>query len=639
MANYYKDNDDLRFYVEKGLDWGPLVEAVEQGYRFEEGPRNLAEALEGYRDLLEMWGEFVGEEVAPRAEAFDRVHPKLEDGEAVCAPEWDEVFEMIKSLELHGMSLPRELDGMNLPLTLYFINAEILGRADVSAMSHHSFHGGIAMALLFYSLMEGTTEWSRESGRLIRTRFGDAVREIARGEAWGCMDITEPDAGSDMAALRTRAVLDDEGVWRLTGQKIFITSGYGKHHIVIARTEESTGAGPMGGLDGLSLLWVKAYDDNPDGTRTRYATVDRLEDKLGHHGSVTAAITFENTPGELIGERGEGFKQMLLLMNNARIGVAAESLGICEAAWRMARDYAAERRSMGKTIDRHEMIAEYLEQMETDIQGIRALMMHACWHEELGQRLTVAQRYLMEPDSLEARRMQKRIDRLKWSAREVTPLVKYLASEKSVEHSRMCIQIHGGVGYTTEYGGERLLRDAMVMPIYEGTSQIQSLMVMKDTLGRVMKNPQGFVTRATRARWRAMSARDPLERRVAKLEMGVNEVVQLMIRRTATDKLKGLSNVPMGEWSDQFFKNWDPKRDFAFAMLHAERLTKMKIDAKVAEILLDQAQRFDERRDVLERWLERAEPRSRFLADEIATTGDRLLAKLGGDEAAEEAAG
>src|SRR5690606_24172364 len=174
---------------------------------------------------------------------------------------------------------------------------------------------------------------------------------------------------------------DDDGNWYVTGQKIFLTSGHGKHHIVIARTEPD-----KPGLAGLSLFHVPAYEDMPDGTRRRIAVIDRLEEKLGHHGSATAAVSFDRAPARLIGRRGEGFQLMLLLMNNARVGVGFESIGVCEAAYRKARDYAAERRSMGKTIDRHEMIADFLDEMQTEILGLRALAMQCAWHEELHQR-------------------------------------------------------------------------------------------------------------------------------------------------------------------------------------------------------------------------------------------------------------
>jgi hypothetical protein len=222
-------------------------------------------------------------------------------------------------------------------------------------------------------------------------------------------------------------------------------------------------------------------------------------------------------------------------------------------------------------------------------------------------------------------------------ARRLTPLLKYLAAEKAVEHARTSLQIHGGNGYTKDYLPEKLLRDALVMPIYEGTSQIQALMAMKDTLGGIIKNPQAFVKRLAQTRWRALSNRNPLERRVAQLQTVSLSAQQHLVLRTAGNKVRGLRRKPIGEWTDELTKNWNPKRDFAFAMLHAERLIQLLGDIAIAELLLAQADKHPERADVLERHLERAEPRARYLLDQITSTGHRLLEEL--SPAAAEATG
>ena len=629
MANFYKDNEDLQFYVDHGIDWTPLVELTERGFHSEDGWKSVDEALQFYRDVLEMVGEFTAEEVAPIAATLDHAGLTLEGGEVVEPPEHKALFDKIKDLELHGLPAPRELGGMNAPMLLYMLNSEMFARADVSVMSHHGFHGGIAMAMLLYSMHEGTTKVDPKTGLITETRFKDAVEEILRGEAWGCMDITEPDAGSDMGAIRAKGEQDDRGDWFVTGPKIFITSGHGKYHFVIARTEKSKGDGAFDGLEGLSLFLVKTYEDTPEG-RVRYATVSRLEEKLGHHGSVTATIDFDESPAWLIGKRGEGFKLMLMLMNNARVGVGFESLGLCEAAHRLASAYAAERRSMGKTIDRHEMIADYLDEMHTGIQGIRAMAVVAAYCEEMAQKCELAAKLgLYGMDAVSKKRYERDARRYKRRARYLTPLLKYHAAEAAVRYTRLGIQIHGGVGYTVEFGAERLLRDALVMPIYEGTSQIQALMAMKDSLASVFKNPQAFVKRMAQARWRSVSARDGLERRVARMQALAYSAQQHLISKTAVAKLRSLTGQPIAEWGHAL-KGWDPKRDFAHAMLHAERLTQLLADTAICEILHDQAKVHPDRKDVLERYLDRCEPRARFLHDEITTTGDRLIERLSG---------
>jgi hypothetical protein len=319
---------------------------------------------------------------------------------------------------------------------------------------------------------------------------------------------------------------------------------------------------------------------------------------------------------------------MLTLMNNARLGVGFESLGLAECAVRMAREYAEQRRSMGKPIARHEMIADYLDEMQTDIHGIRALAVAAAAHEELAQKLDLIQRFIPNAPAEERARIERDLPRHKARARRFTPLLKYYAAEKAVEIARRSVQILGGVGYTKDYGAEKLLRDAMVMPIYEGTSQIQALMAMKDTLGTILKKPQAFVTRLGQAGWRAMSARDPLERRVAKIQALSLSAQQHLVTRTAITKIGGLADKPIGSWKSALTKDWDPKRDFALAMLHAERLTRLLADEAIAELLLDQAKKWPERRPLLERWLDRIEIRDKALHEEITTTGARILEQL-----------
>ncbi|MFW6087630.1 MAG: acyl-CoA dehydrogenase family protein [Myxococcota bacterium] len=637
MANYYKDNEDLKYYVEKGIDWAPLVEITERRSEDPERPESPESAVAFYRDILHMVGEFVAEEMAPKAAAIDRQGVKLVDGEVQFPAELDDIFDKIKELDLHGMCLPRELGGLNVPLLVYFLNTEVMGRADVSAMAHHSFHGGIAMAMLAFSVKEGTTEIDDDNA-ITATRWQRYIGEIARGEAWGCMDITEPDAGSDMARLRAVGEQDENGQWRVTGEKIFITSGHGKYHFVIARTEKAGDPNdPMAGLEGLSMFLVPTYEEDAEGNRKRIVELARVEEKMGHHGSATCTLVFDRAPADLVGERGDGFKQMLLLMNNARLGVGFECLGLCEAAYRLARDYAAERTSMGKTIDQHEMIADYLEEMATDVQAIRALGVHGAVHEELAQKIGMRLELEKNLSGADRARLERERSHHQKQARRVTPLLKYYGAEKAVEHARRAVQIHGGNGYTKEYGAEKLLRDAVVMPIYEGTSQIQALMAMKDTLGLIMKDPQGFLTRVAQTRWRALRARDPLERRVARLQSTSLGVQQHLITRTAGDKFKSLLDKPVTEWGDRLLKSWDPKRDFAFAMLHAERLIRILVDETVAELFLEQAKKHPERREVLERWLDRVEPRTKLLAEEITTTGHRLLASLARRQAAADA--
>lgn len=629
MPNFFEDNQDLQFYVKKAIDWKSLVELTEYKFRAKDGFQNAEEAVEFYQDVLKMVGDFVANEVAPKTKEIDRTHPRLENGNVLFPPVLDEIFEQVRQLELHGMCIPRELGGMNCPFLIFLITTELMARADVSVAAHVGFHGGMALAMLVFSIMEGTTEFDVENVCIKDTRFREYIEEIIAGEAWGSMDITESGAGSDMAAMATRGEQDEDGNWFLTGQKIFITSGHAKYHFVIARTEETKKDDAFAGLKGLSMFLVPAYRTGENGEREYLAKFDSLEEKLGHHGSATVAISYDRTPACLIGKRGDGFRIMLIMMNNARVGVGFESLGVCEAAHRLAVDYAAERTSMGKTLNKHEMIADYLAEMETDIQAIRALCMTGAKDEERVQRLGILMNVVPPKDQAERDAIEKMIKGHQKKSRRITPLVKYLGAEKAVEMSRRCIQIHGGFGYTQEYGAEKLLRDAMVLPIYEGTSQIQSLMVMKDSLMGVLNTPGAFLKGNLKARWQGCFGASSSERRVARLQARHCAAIRYLMRRLVMKKLGALRGRPMIAWGKEF-KDWDPKRDFALAMLHAERLTRMLVDVAVCEVLLEQAQQFPERQEVLDRYIERAEPRSRFLYNEIRTTGTSLLERLEG---------
>lgn len=630
MSNYFTDNEDLRWYVERGIDWAPLVEATEYGFRAPDAFARVEDAVAFYREALESVGALAARYIGERAALIDRQHPRVEGGEVVEGEAMREAFAAFKEAELHRLAFPRELGGLNAPLLVYFLAGELIARGDVGAMTHFSFHGGIGMAMLAYSIYEGSTRFDVEGGRIESTRFQRQIEEIVRGDAWGCMVITEPDAGSDMARLRARAEQDSEGVWRLSGQKIFITSGHAKYHLVIARTEPapSQEQGPGAGLDGLSLFLVQAYEEREDGTRERFVTIDRVEDKLGHNSSVTAALTYDRAPAQLIGRRGEGFRSMLVLMNNARVGVSFEGLGIIEAAYRLARDYAEGRRSMGKPIAQHEMIADYLDEMHTDLRALRALAVASAYAEETAQKLGILSRFEVKLSDRERARIADELPRASARARRFTPLLKYATAERAVEHARRCVQIHGGVGYTREYGAEKLLRDALVLPIYEGTSQIQALMAMKDTLNGIVKDPAGFARKSAQQALRARSARDPLERGVARVQSLCRAAERSLITRTAADKLQTVRHLPIGQWKGALSKKWDPKRDFALAMLHAERLTRMLVDEAVCEVLWEQCQRDPTRRPLLERYLERCEVRDELLLREITTTGARLLSSL-----------
>ncbi|MHC4830744.1 MAG: acyl-CoA dehydrogenase family protein, partial [Planctomycetota bacterium] len=598
-----------------------LVRIVENDFTMPDGPEDTEEAKELYFAILEEVGRFVAKEVAPVAHEFDSTGSKLVDGEVVAPESFNRVFEGLKAMDLHGLNAPRSLGGMNAPLVLYFALAEVMARADCGVMTHHGFHGGIGMSLLQYAAHEGNVHF--ENGDLVVDRFEQAMRECFSGEAWGAMVLTEPDAGSDLGRISTRAVKDAAGVWRVTGEKIFITSGHGQWHIVLARSSDAPG------LEGLSLYLVPRIIER-DGKKVDNFVVTKVEKKVGHNSSSTCSLLYEDSEAELIGQPGEGFKLMLVLMNNARVAVSFEALGLCESAHRMATEYTNERESMGKRLSQHELVAKKLLDMDTDIRGFRALCFEAARTVEMAHRIETKLRFDAPKDLDECRRLERKMKRLQRYGRKLTPLVKYITSEGAVAITRENMQLHGGMGYITETGADKLLRDALVLPVYEGTSQIQALMALKDHLGFVTKNPAAFLRRSARARVNARRARGT-RKLFHEAEVNVNRAIETIVARIFGTKLKAewagkLGTGPLLErmnyLTSGFMRSWDAKEDFAQGLVFAEPLCEMLAHVATAKVLLTQAEAHAEREPFARRYIRKMTPRVHALLMEIQMGAD-----------------
>lgn len=634
-TNFFLDNDDLRFQLSR-VDWPTLVALQEGAFQDADAFKDPAEARAFYEEVLTQLGELVAKEIAPYERELDEEHPELVDGEVIVPPRMKKIMGQLHEMGAFSLTLPRRLGGSNCPLLISNILVEMFCRADASVAGEYGFHGGIAQALLFYSLEEGSVEM--KDGYAVATRFDDVVRRIIDHNEWGAMVLTEPGAGSDLARLTARATQRADGTWRLTGQKIYITAGHGDHHIVIARSEDLQ---THPGLKGLSLFYVPRFVDE-NGKRCAKDTpgakknfeIGGVEHKMGQHSAVAATIHYEESHAELLGTRGHGFLGMLLLMNNARIAVGFEGIGTCEAAYRVARAYAEERVTMGKPIARHEMIADALDEMDVMIRGLRAITFEAAFHEEVSARLKVNSQARPPSSEEEKREIEKRARKHKRRARHLTPLIKYVAGEECVRQARMTMQILGGLGYIVETGAEKILRDALVIPVYEGTSQIQALMALKDNLQAAMRNPARFLSDTATARLESLSGRSELERGEAKLRWYALSAMQTIITRIAADKLGDVKGRPLAEWRTAFMKDWDPARDFSFGLLHAERLTKLLSWAAIAETLVRQADEVkgtadhDERHQLALRFIERFEPRARGVVGEIEATGGSLLGRV-----------
>ena len=448
MANFYRDNDDIRFLF-RHMDIGSIAEIMEEGFKFAKefdyAPADAAEAIENYDLVLESLGQLSGDFVAPRSEDIDRQGSRLnEDGTVSYADGIKESLDMLAKANVMGFTLPHRFGGLNFPNLIYSIAIEIVSRADASLMNLFGLQG----------IAETINAFASEE---VKQKY---LREFAAGKVTGAMVLTEPDAGSDLQSCKLRAFQDDGGQWYLHGVKRFITNGCGEILLVLARSEPDR----SGGL-GLSLFVCQ---------RGPTVHVRRIEDKLGIHGSPTCELFFDNTPCELIGERKRGLALYVMsLMNGARIGISAQSVGIAEAAYRVARDYAASRKQFGGPIEKLPAVRDMVIDMKIDIEAARALLYET--GRVVDYDIGYSKKLELNPpaDKEQLKQLKEASRRYSRYAGMLTPMTKYFSSEMCNRVAYNAIQILGGSGFMRDYPCERFARDARITTIYEGTSQLQ----------------------------------------------------------------------------------------------------------------------------------------------------------------------
>jgi len=444
MPNFYTDNPDIRLCL-AGLDMDRAIALREGDFHeareYEFAPRDAAEAKEQYEALLTLAGEIAAEFVAPRAEIIDKEGNVYRDGEVILHPELRACIQRFREADLMGLAMPRRFGGLNVPQTVKIAVIEMVARADASLMN----------IVGLQDIAETIDAFAKEDLKK------EVLPRLCGGDATAAMVFTEPDAGSDLGSVRLRAEVEDEArnLWRLSGTKRFITNGCGDVLVVLARSEADSS-----GARGLSCYLVR----KGEGVRIR-----RIENKLGIHGSPTCEIQFNRAPGYLIGTRKRGLIDTAMeIMNGARLGIAAQALGIAEAAAREAKRYAESRVQFGRAIRIMPPVYEMLAQMRIRIEAARALMYRAAQVVELlkdlGERANAGSATAGE------RQEVKMLTRL---AAAVTPLAKYYATEMSNVVASDAIQVLGGSGYMKDYPVERYFRDARITNIYEGTTQLQ----------------------------------------------------------------------------------------------------------------------------------------------------------------------
>jgi alkylation response protein AidB-like acyl-CoA dehydrogenase len=579
--NFFTDNEDIQFHFRQGVGWDRFVPLWEEGFRFEDGPRTLDEARELYEETLREAGEYAGREIAPTAREIDAQGVSFAEGRVVHPPALLRNIEGLKKLGVMGLNLPRDLGGANFPFSASTFLFEILSRACTNTMLLYAFYQGPAVPIARFGTREQKERW---------------VPRLASGEISGSVAMTEPDAGSDVGNVSTAAV-PEGGHWRVTGRKQFITNGCGDVSVVLARTEPGSK-----GLQGLSMLVVPRVENGRDNFR-----VARPETKMVIRGSATCELSFESSCAELLGPRGAGFAQILTFMNEARMAVAIQGLGIAEAAAIAARAYAERRVQMGKPIARHEMVADMLLDMETEVAALRALVYRCV---QLQDRILGLER------APAARGRDAELAVLRRALRDRTPVLKWFGSERPLWVARTAVQVHGGYGVVQDYDVERHYRDALILPIYEGTSQIQALMSLKDQSRWVGERP-----------WRLLAGAVSVEAPSDVLGDGVRDLAS-EYNRTLRHVL-GRSGAYGAMAARIVGRHADPSDErLAFARRHAERLLAMLAYTRAAEALAAHAVASPRHRRLAERFVSRALPLLR-MHGEVVRSGEGGVPEAG----------
>ena len=442
MANYYSDHPEIEFHLNHPL-MKRVVDLKERNYaekdQFEDAPVNYEDAIENYKRLLDITGDVAGNIIEPNSESVDQEGPHLENGRMIYASKTFENLEATRKAGLWGLSMPRRYGGLNLPNAVFSMASEIISAADAGFQNIWSLQSCID------TLYEFGSEEQRQK----------YIPRICAGETMS-MDLTEPDAGSDLQRVMLKATQDEDGTWRLNGVKRFITNGDSDIHLVLARSEEGTKDGR-----GLSMF---IYDKRDGGV-----TVRHIEHKLGIHGSPTCELVYKNAKAELCGNTRLGLiKYVMALMNGARLGIAAQSVGVEQEAYNEGLAYAKERAQFGEKIINFPAVYDMLSRMKAKLDAGRSLLYCCARYVDIYKALEdIARDTKLTP---EERQEMKKYTRL---ADAFTPLAKGMNSEYANQNAYDAISIHGGSGFIMEYKCQRLFRDARIFSIYEGTTQLQ----------------------------------------------------------------------------------------------------------------------------------------------------------------------
>ncbi|HSW44559.1 MAG TPA: acyl-CoA dehydrogenase family protein [Phycisphaerae bacterium] len=565
MPNFFEDNEDIKFLFDH-LNLAEVAAIQEDNFTDTDGPgsewapRDAEDAVDNYRRIMKVVGEVAGDHIAPRAEEVDRDGNTLnEDGTVTLGEPVRMNLDMLSKADLMGFTLPRKYGGLNCPNIVYTMATEMVSRADASLMNIFGLQG----------IAETINAFANDEIK------GEYLPKFSEGQVTGAMVLTEPDAGSDLQAVSLRAWQDTDGQWRLTGVKRFITNGCGEILLVLARSEPEIKDGR-----GLSLYLAE---------RCGRVKVRHLEHKLGIHGSPTCELVFDDCPAKLIGERQRGLiTYVMALMNGARVGIAAQSMGIAEAAYRVARHYAHTRKQFGVSIERLPAVAEMVADMKIAIEAARALVYETsriCDFENNNLRV-MEFKPPTDPDEMKRRRADART--FKRLNGMLTPMSKYYASEMCIRVANDAIQVLGGSGYMQDYPVERYLRDARITTIYEGTSQLQVVAAIRGVCSGAFETFSGEREKTEYAD----AALAALRQKLVEARQGVLEGIQFIKQRG-------------NEYMD----------------LHGRKLVDAAITVIIGHLLLKQASVNDRKKAVARRFIETSLPTLRRDLD-LVCSGD-----------------
>ena len=497
MANFYNDNPDLKHHLTHPL-MRKIVELKERNFadaeKYDYAPFDFDDAMDSYEKVLEIAGEISGDIVAPNAEDVDHEGPHVVDGHVVYAKGTQKNLDALVKAGLMGISLPRRYGGLNFSLVPYIMAADMVSRADA----------GFVNIWGLQDCAETIYEFADEDQR---QRYLPRVCNLGETMA---MDLTEPDAGSDLQAVMLKATFNEaDGTWRLTGVKRFITNGDGHIALVLARSEEGSHDGR-----GLSMF---IYDRNDGGV-----TVRRIENKMGIKGSPTCELVFKNAKAELCGSRKLGLiKYVMALMNGARLGIAAQSVGVSEAAYREALAYAHDRKQFGKAIIEFPAVYEMVSLMKAKLDASRSLLYETTRFVDMYKVYEdIARERSLAP---EERQEMKKYSKL---ADAFTPMAKGMGSEFCNQNAYDSVQVHGGSGFMKDYACERIYRDARITSIYEGTTQLQVVAAIRHvTTGTYLNQIRAYEAEEYAAPLAAL--KDKLVKMTALYEEAVNAVAEV----------------------------------------------------------------------------------------------------------------